>query len=81
MPGRVDKVLVCRQQSQIVSTTQLNEQGIDGADLNPRATTGVAHLGRSNVVLPVWRDEGQDLQALEDGLSRTRAAEALKQFL
>ncbi len=64
-----------------MSPTQLNKQGIDGADLNPSAPADIAQLGGCDVVLPIRRDKGQGLKALDDGLRRTRAAEALKQFL
>jgi hypothetical protein len=63
MPGCMNKVLVGRQQGQIVSPTQLDDQGIDGADLDPSAPADIAQLGGCDVVLPVRRDKGQGLKA------------------
>ena len=64
-----------------MASAQLNEQGIDRADLHPRSATDVAHLGRGNVILAVGVKERQGLKPRDDLRSRTGPIETLKQLL
>ena len=55
MRGRMDKVLVGREQRQRVAYTKLRKQGIASADLNARAPALVTQFRGLDVILPVWR--------------------------
>ena len=64
-----------------MSATWLNEQGVNGADLNPMTATGIADLCGLNMVLAIRLDEGKSSEALDDAVARLRASEALEKFL
>ena len=49
----MDKVLVGRQQRQSVADTEMDKQGVHGADLGARATALVTQFGGVDVILPV----------------------------
>ena len=70
MPGGKHKVLVGRQQRQLVAYAELSEQGIDGSHLHARPAAGIADSRRANVIFPVWLDERQGGKALDDLLQR-----------
>jgi hypothetical protein len=53
------KVLVCRQQDQVVFAAQLYEQGVDGSNLYPPPAAGVSDFCGLNVIFFVWLKEGQ----------------------
>ena len=75
------EVLICGQEDEIVSATELNQQGIDGPDLHPAAATGVAHLRRFNVILPVWLEESESGEAFYELHAGLRPRKALQEFL
>lgn len=75
------KVLIGRQQRQLVAYAKLSEQGIDSAYLYARSAAGVSDSCRANVILSVWLYEGQGSKPLNDLCLRLGPGEALKQFL
>ena len=62
-------------------STELNEKGINGPNLNAAAATDVAHLCCFDVVLPVWLQESQGREAFDKLGVSLRSCEALQQFL
>lgn len=60
---------------------ELRQQRVDGSDLNACATAGVPQLRSLDVILPVWADEWQGSEALDEILTRAGAGKTLKQLL
>jgi hypothetical protein len=79
--GDILKILICTEQSQVVTNTQLRDQCIDCAHLNPGSTAGIAKSGRGDVVLTIGYEERQAGEVLEDLVPRLRSREALQQLL
>lgn len=75
------KILVRRQQNQFMPATELDEQGIHGSDLDATTATGVANLGRFDMVLPVWLQERERGESFDNLDARLRPRETLQQFL
>lgn len=75
------KVFVRSQKHQLVPSAELNKQGIDGANLNPAAATGVAYLRSLDVVLAVGLKEREGSEPLDKLPAGLRASESLEQFL
>ena len=50
------KVVVGREQREVVTQAQLRDQGVDGADLHAPAAATVAQFGGVHVILPVGAD-------------------------
>jgi hypothetical protein len=51
---RVHKVLVGRQQRQLVTYAKLGNQGVDGSNLHARSAAGVSDSCRCNVIVSIW---------------------------
>jgi hypothetical protein len=57
--GGCVKVLVRRQQGQIVFATELDEKGVNGANLHAATTAGVSDFCCFDVIFPNWLQEGE----------------------
>lgn len=78
--GRME-VVICCQQRQVVALAELDEQGIDGADLDTPAAAGITDVRRCNVVLLVGLEKGKDGEALHELVLIAGASETLQHFL
>jgi len=81
MRSNTRKIIIGREQREVVPNAELRENRIDGADLNPGSATTVAKLGCVNVVLAFRRDYRQGAEAIDDLGSVTRARETLEELL
>jgi len=75
------EVRIRRQQRELESDAQLSEQRVDGSDLDSVAPTVVAKVRSCNVVAALRLQARKGGEALEDGISGARSAEALQQLL
>ncbi len=64
-----------------MSATQLDQQGVDGSDLNPTTAAGVADFRGFDVVLAIGLKECQGRQAFHKLRACLRTGEALQEFL
>ena len=78
--GRAE-VVICTEQYQIVFAAELNEDCVDGSNLNPMTTARIADLRSFNMVVSVWLQESKRGKPLNKLASRLRSRKALKQFL
>lgn len=60
---------------------KLDEQGVDGPDLNSAAAAGVANLRGFDVILPVRLDEPEGAKAFDELSPSLRPCKALQQLL
>jgi hypothetical protein len=81
MFGRGLKVLVRGKQHQIMSATELDEQRVNGSDLDSATSTRVADFGCFDVVLAIGYQEGEGRKPLHKLTSRLGPCEALKKLL
>lgn len=75
------EVLVSRQHCQIVVNAQTSEERVDGPHLYTFATTCIAKVGGSYVVVTIGNEEWQSIEALDDPPVRLGSRKPLKQFL
>jgi hypothetical protein len=75
------KVFVGRQESQVVPNAQLNEQRVNGADLNTPPAAGISNFGCLNVVIAIWLQEAQRSKSFNKLVASLGPGEALKEFL
>jgi hypothetical protein len=75
------KVIVCRQQDQFVTNTELRQQSVDRSDLHTAASTLDAQIGRRDVVVAIRHDKGQGTKPGDDLLVSFGSRESLQQFL
>jgi hypothetical protein len=75
------EVLVGCQQRQLVALAELNEQGIDGADLDPSAAAGITSFGCRDVVLLVGLEKGKSGKALHELVTVCGTSETLEHLL
>ena len=75
------EVTVCREQGVAVSNAQLNEQGVNGAELHAGAPARVAQVCRAYVVGAIRLYERDMSEAVDDLLTRTSGYETLQQLL
>ena len=75
------EVLICGQQRQVVALTELNQQGINRADLNTPAATGIADVGGCDVVKFVGLKKGQHGEALHELVPVFGAGKTLQHLL
>ena len=61
--------------------TELDQQRVNGSDLDPATATRVSDLGGFNMVFAVRYEEGQRPKPLHELISRLGPGEALKQLL
>ena len=78
MRGNARKVVVCRQQGEVVPNAQLRENRVDSADLDTGPATAVAQIGRVDMVLTLRRKNGQGAKSIDDLGSIALPREALK---
>ena len=71
------EVLICCQQRQVVALTELNQQGINRADLDTPAATGIADVGGCDVVKFVGLKKGEYGEALHELVSVPGAGKTL----
>lgn len=64
-----------------MSATELDEQGVNSANLHSMAAAGVACLCRVDMVLAIRLDERQRSETVDDAVARHRAGKALQKFL
>lgn len=57
--------------------TELDKQSIDRSDLDAATTTGIAHFGRFNVVLPIRLQKTQGSKSVDQLRASLRASESL----
>ena len=81
MNGHPCEIVVRREQFELVPNAQLRNDRIDGANLQARASTTVAQLGRFDVIASIERQKGQCCESVDDFLARPRSAETLEQLL
>src|SRR5574337_349985 len=81
VPRRSPKVLVGREQDQIMTPTELDKQRVDRSDLYPSTAACVAHLGSFDMVLSLGLDEGEGRKPIEQLGASLRPSESLQQFL
>ena len=81
MAGDIAKVFVGRQHHEVVAETKLCQQRIDGADLNAAASACVSQFGRVHMVAPVWNQQRQRIEPVEDLPAARRSGEALQKLL
>ena len=81
MLSGVGEVLVRREQCKLVPPAELDQQRVDRSYLYTCASTGVTDLCRSNVVLPVWVNEWERSEPLDDGFRCAWPVEPLEKFL
>ncbi len=74
-------VLVGCQQRQLVALAELDEQGIDGADMDPSAAADIADSGCCNVVLLVGLEEGDGGKGLHELVAYCWTSETLEHLL
>jgi hypothetical protein len=74
-------IVVRGQQNQIVAAAELDQQRVDGSDLDATPATGVSDLGGFYVVLAIRRQEGQGRKPLCELIPRLGSGETLKQLL
>ena len=79
--GGVDKVVVRREQCELVSDAELRKQRVDGAELNASSAAGVAQLCRGDVILTVGVHPSEGSESFDDLLFGGRSSEALEEFL
>lgn len=81
MLGRMQEVLVSRQQRQIVPPTELSQEGVDRAELNACPATGVPDLGSFDVIFAVWLKQRQRRELLDELGPGLGPGEPLQQLL
>lgn len=59
----------------------LREDGVDRPDLNAAAAGAVAELCGLEVIVAVWRQEGEGGEAFDDGFTVPGSLEALEELL
>jgi len=64
-----------------VPNAQLNEQGVDRADLNSRPPAPIAQFRGADVVIAIRYDQRQRAESFNDVLAGARAVEALQELL
>jgi hypothetical protein len=64
-----------------VSSAKLDEQGVNGANLNAMPPASISNLCGINVILAIWLDESKSSKALYDTVACLRASKALEQLL
>ena len=77
MLGCSIEILVGRQQDQVVPATKLDEQGVDGPDLNAAPATRISDCGCFDVVIAVGLKEGEGAQTLNKLGASFRPCKAL----
>lgn len=75
------KVLVGCQQRQVIVLAELDEQGINGADLDPSAAADISDFGCCNVVLLVGLKKGEPRKTLYELISVIGACKTLQHFM
>jgi hypothetical protein len=58
MFGNMPKIVVIREQSEVVADTKLRQKRIDCACLNPGPSAAVSQICRANVILTIWDQKG-----------------------
>jgi hypothetical protein len=75
------EVLVGREHQEFMSQAKPCQQRVDSAELQALSATGIAQLGRLDVIVPVRHDARQSREPVDDLAPRLRSGEALQQFL
>jgi hypothetical protein len=81
MSGRVVEVPIGRKQRELVTLAELDQQRVDGSDLDAGPPADVANLSGSRVVLAVGHEQWERREPLENHGSGFRPAEALENLL
>lgn len=74
----MDKVIVSRQQRQVMADAELRQQSIDSPDLHACAAAQVAQLRGVDMILPVRAEERQCGKSFDNGLARAWAGKTLQ---
>ena len=77
----VVEVLIRAQQNQIVPDTKLCDKCVDRSNLHARSAAQVPEVGRGNMILTIWLDQGERREGLDNLLACLRVREALQEFL
>jgi hypothetical protein len=64
-----------------VSSAELNEQCVNGANLNTVPTTSISNLRGVNVILAIWFDECKCGESFYDAVACLWASKTLQQLL
>jgi len=80
-PGEVLEIPVRAQHDELVADAESGQERIDRADLEAAAATVVAKVCRGRVIFALGHEERQWSEAVQDLLSRFRAAESLQDLL
>ena len=78
--GRAE-VVVRAKQDQIVFQTKLDQQCVDGPDLDTTSSAGVSHFSGFNVVFAVRLEKAECCEPIDQLATRLRSSKALQQFL
>jgi len=81
MLGQRMKILVGCEHCQAVAKAKLRQDCVDRADLHTSAPTAIAKLGCLDVVAPVWGEQRQSTETLDNLLTRPRSDKTLQEFL
>ena len=61
-----------------MSQAETSQQCIDRSDLDAGASAGIAKQGGLDMILPVWDDERERRESIDDLVSGLRAGESLQ---
>ena len=81
MLGHMSKVVVPRQQLEVMSNTKLADECINRPYLDALASTMVSPSSRFDVVIDLRCDDGEQRKTLYDPVGCFRTLETLEQFL
>jgi hypothetical protein len=81
MRGCRPEVVVSGQDLEVVSSAQLNQQGVNSAYLDVVSSAGISNLGSVDIVLSIWLYECKRRETFYDAVARLGARKALQQFL
>lgn len=79
--GDALEIIVGGQHREVMADANLRQQGIDRSNLNPRAPAAVSQLGRLDVIVSIWDDEGQSRKPIQDLRASFGTRKSLQQFL
>ena len=81
MATSVLEISIHAEHCELVTQAQLNQQRVDGSNLNTLVAAPVANVGGTHMIITIWDYHRQGAKALEDCGFRSRSAEALEQLL
>lgn len=75
------KIVIAREQYEVVADAELRKEGVDSSYLHASTTADIAKLCRIDVILPVWHQQGQSGESLNDLFASFGTREPLQQLL